>query len=221
MASELAVKGITDRPVLAGCIGPFSLAGRLFGISEIMLELLSAPETIHRLLEKCTDFLLTYIDAFKKKSVHGIIMAEPAAGMLSPQMCQEFSSTYIKTITDNVQDADFFIILHNCGNTNPLLACIQEAGATGIHLGNKCDIVAALNFLDKDRLVLGNLDPAGLFLMGSGEDVMQATTELLEKTSPYQNFIISSGCDIPPGTPQDNLKAFFTAVSEYNKAAHP
>ncbi|HBG17492.1 MAG TPA: hypothetical protein DDW93_11970 [Firmicutes bacterium] len=39
---------------------------------------------------------------------------------------------------------------------------------------------------------------------------------LLEKTSNYNNFIISSGCDIPPETPMENIDAFFEIVRKYN-----
>ena len=36
-ANRLAVENIKDKPVLSGCIGPFSLAGRLYDMSEIMV----------------------------------------------------------------------------------------------------------------------------------------------------------------------------------------
>ncbi|MBS7172993.1 uroporphyrinogen decarboxylase family protein [Blautia caecimuris] len=31
----------------------------------------------------------------------------------------------------------------------------------------------------------------------------------------YPNFVISSGCDIPPAAPLENIQAFFDAVKEY------
>ena len=42
-------------------------------------------------------------------------------------------------------------------------------------------------------------------------------SELLEKTSGYDNFILSSGCDVPPHSPIDNIKAFYQALAEYNE----
>lgn len=33
----------------------------------------------------------------------------------------------------------------------------------------------------------------------------------------YKNFVISSGCDIPPATPWENIDAFFEAVNEFYK----
>jgi len=66
-------------------------------------------------------------------------------------------------------------------------------------------------------LGLGNIDPAGVFKHGSAEYMQQKTLELLTKTKDYKNFIISSGCDIPPGTPLENVNAFYNAVATFNK----
>jgi uroporphyrinogen decarboxylase len=211
-AAELAAKEITDRPVLAGCIGPFSLAARLFGVTEIMMEMLLQPETIHLLLDKCSRFLSDYCLEFKKAGASGIIMAEPAAGMLSPALCREFSSNYVRQIVDATQDDRFIIILHNCGNTDPLFAEMQMTGAAGLHFGNKCNISAALQFLDKDILVMGNLDPVGVFKTSVPDEVSRKTRELLDITGDYPNFVVSSGCDIPPNTPLQNIAAFFDAI---------
>ena len=49
---EKACQEISDRPVLAGCIGPFSLAGRLMDVSEIMILCYEEPELVHAVLGK-------------------------------------------------------------------------------------------------------------------------------------------------------------------------
>ena len=82
-ANRLAAACFTDRPVFAGCIGPYSLAGRLYDMSEIMVAIYIEPDVIQALLEKCTQFLLAYCQALKATGVTGVIMAEPAAGLLS------------------------------------------------------------------------------------------------------------------------------------------
>jgi uroporphyrinogen decarboxylase len=216
-AAQLAVKNISDRPVFAGCIGPFSLAGRLYGLSELMMEILLQPDLIQPLLEKCTSFLMNYCEGYKMLGADGIFMAEPAAGMLSPDDCQNFSSNYIQTIVEHLQDDHFLVILHNCGNTNLLVESMQSTRAGALHFGNSCDIVSALKRINPDRLVMGNLDPVGVFRMGSAEEVYQKTKNLLLDTQAFNNFIISSGCDIPPGVPESNINAFLKAVEDYHK----
>ena len=57
---------ITDRPVLAGIIGPFSLAGRLLDMTEIMILCYEEPEMVETVLEKVTGFLCDYARAFKE-----------------------------------------------------------------------------------------------------------------------------------------------------------
>lgn len=215
-AAELAAKNISDKPVLAGCIGPFSLAGRLFDFSELMVALLINSEEIEMLLEKITSFLIKYIKAFKETGVNGIVIAEPAAGMLSPGDCKIFSSTFIKTIVDEIQDENFLIVYHNCGNTNNLLKEIELTGAGAFHFGNACEITNALKVIDNSKLVMGNIDPVNIFKMADEQTVYNATIELLNKTSEYKNYILSSGCDVPPHIPEENIRAFYKALEDFN-----
>ncbi len=191
-AARLAAAEVTDRPVFAGCIGPFSLAGRLFGMTEIMTEMLMDPDGILALLEKCTVFLETYLQAFAATGVNGVIIAEPAAGLLSPAQCDEFSSVFVRRLISKVQSA------------------------WGLHFGNKIDMVKTLAELPADMLLMGNIDPAGVFRMGTPEQVLAETTRLLEATAAYPNFIISSGCDIPPLVPEANVDAFELALMRFN-----
>lgn len=115
-ANLLAARAIQDRPVFAGCIGPFSLAGRLYDMSEIMVLIYEHPDEAHTLLAKCTQFIEKYCEALKQTGVNGVLMAEPAAGLMSNDDCKTFSSVYVKYIVNKVQDDNFIVVLHNCGN---------------------------------------------------------------------------------------------------------
>jgi uroporphyrinogen decarboxylase len=215
-AAKLAAENIKDRPVFGGHIGPFSLAGRLFDMTEIMVALMLEPETVHTLLEKCTNFLVKYAKAFKETGANGIIMAEPAAGLLSPDMCEEFSSRYIKRIVEAVQDDNFMIILHNCGNTKNLVTSMLSTGAMGFHFGNSVNMLDILPQIPLDRLAFGNIDPASVFKIGTAEEMKSKVWDLLDKTKNYKNFVLSSGCDVPPGTPIENVEAFYETLEKAN-----
>ena len=217
MAAELAARNIKDRPVFAGEIGPFSLAGRLYGMTEIMVALLLEPETAHIVLGKATEFLGNYAKAYKKAGANGIIIAEPAAGLLSPLQCEEFSSRYVKRIVDAVQDDYFMVIIHNCGDTRGLIPSLLSTGAMGFHFGNAVDLKNILPQIPWGRLALGNIDPVGVFKNGNRKDITNAVRKLLEGTAIYKNFVVSSGCDIPPGTPLGNIDAFFETLDKFNR----
>ncbi len=211
-AARLASAAINDRPVFGGCTGPFSLAGRLFDMTEIMTELFLVPETIEALLKKCTTFLKSYIREMKKTGLNGIIMAEPAAGLLDEFLCDRFSSGFIRQIVETVQDDHFLFILHNCGNHGHVTRSMISTGAGGLHFGNSMDMNRALKEVPDNILVLGNIDPVGMFKTAQPADVFRKTSELLEMAANHPNFILSTGCDTPPRIPEENILAFFAAT---------
>ncbi len=217
LAARLCAEEITDRPTLGGLIGPFSLVGRLLDMSQMMLLTAIEPETVHLLLEKTTQFLVEYAKAFKATGCHGLIMAEPAAGLVSPKMSREFSANYIRRVVEAVQDESFIFILHNCGKTEKQVDSMLSTGADALHVGNAVDVRKILDQTPETVPVMGNLDPSGLFRMGNAASVHTATLKLLDETRDYPNFVLSSGCDIPPGTPLENVDAFFTALAEFNR----
>ena len=109
-------------------------------------------------------------------------MAEPAAGLLSDEDCFQYSSLYVKQIIEAVQDDSFAVILHNCGNTGHCTPAMLKTGAKGYHFGNKADMVEALKVCPADVLVMGNLDPVGIFKMALPEIVVRQTEKLLNST---------------------------------------
>lgn len=217
-ANRLAAEHLTDRPVLAGCIGPYSLAGRLYDMSEIMMLIYINPDAAKMLLAKCSEFITNYCFALKEAGANGVVMAEPAAGLLSNEDCQQFSSEYVKDIIAKVQDDDFAVILHNCGNTGNCTQAMVYTGAMGYHFGNKIDMVEALKEVPADALAMGNLDPVSVFKMGSAALMKKETMALLEATKDYPNFVLSSGCDTPPHTPFENIDAFYSTLDEFNQS---
>ena len=210
---------ITDRPVFAGVIGPYSLAGRLMDMTEIMVNCYEEPEMVHTTLEKAEAFLLEYIKAYKAVGADGVVIAEPAAGLLSPGLCGEFSSPDIKRVIEKVQDDNFIVIYHNCGGAvNKLVPQVLETGAAAYHFGNAVDMAEMLAQMPPDILTMGNVDPVSAFRNGTTEFVRSETLRVMKACCGHKNFLISSGCDIPPLSPWENIDAFFAAVEEFYSA---
>ena len=207
---------ITDRPVFAGTIGPFSLAGRLMDVSQAMIYCLDEPDMVHTVLEKCTEFIIKYINSYKAAGADGVLVAEPLAGLLSPSLEEEFSGEYMKKIVQAAQTDDFLVAYHNCGNcTVKQIDSIITNGCRILHFGNAIDMAEMMPKVPENILAMGNIDPAGQFRNGTPESVKAATLELMEKCASYPNFMISSGCDIPPMSSWDNIQAFFDGVNEF------
>ncbi len=215
-AIEKAVKLIDDRPVFAGTIGPFSLAGRLMGVADAMVYCLEEPDMVHTVLDKTTRFLIEYISAYRAVGAGGVLMAEPLAGILSPDLEREFSHGYVRRIVEATQTDEFLIVYHNCGNnTLRQTESIAANGCRALHFGNAVDMGEMVEKIPEDILVMGNVDPAGQFRNGTPESVKAATLELMKRCASHRNFIPSSGCDIPPLSPWENILAFFEGIDAY------
>ena len=215
-AIQKACTKITDRPVFAGVIGPFSLAGRLMGVSDALIYCFEEPDMVHIILEKATEFLIKYCKEYKKAGANGVVMAEPLAGLLSPALADEFSAEYVRRIVKEIQDEEFLMIYHNCGDSAlKTIDTIVTNGCRAFHFGNVIDMEEIMKHIPDNMLAMGNVDPAGEFRNGTSESIYNATQEILRKCGNHSNFVISSGCDIPPMSPWENIDSFFKAVEDF------
>ena len=205
----LKAKGVA-KPVYGGMIGPFSLAGRLMDVTEVMFLMVDEPETVKIVLEKATEFLIAYGRAIKASGADGLFMAEPLAGVVSPDALAEFSAPYVKRIVDALQGAEFPVIYHNCGTSVVRAAeAVFAQGAAGYHFGNAIDLREMLAKAPKEALVMGNLDPVNVLARGTSASIRAACAALRDACGAHSNFVLSSGCDIPTAVPWENLEAFF------------
>lgn len=136
-AIEKAKKRITDRPVLAGIIGPYTLAGRLIGMSEIMMASITDPAMVQTVLEKATEFIIAYAKAYRDAGADGFVMAEPTTGLISPKLARKLSHPYTKAVIDAVQTREYIVVYHNCGESVVKMTEDMSAfHAEGYHFGN-------------------------------------------------------------------------------------
>lgn len=212
-AISLAKATITDKPVLAGVIGPYSLVGRLMDVTEIMYACYDDPDIVHTVLEKTTRFIINYCLALKAAGADGVILAEPLAGLLNADMAEEFSCRYVKRILDAVQSEDFPVVYHNCGSAViAMLPRLFAMGCSAYHFGNAVNMEEVLKNAPLDVLCMGNISPAEKFSSGSAPAMRLAARALMDSCGSYPNFIPSSGCDIPAHAKWDNIMAFFEEV---------
>lgn len=210
-----------DRLVVGGMVGPFSLAARLYGVSEALGLTLTDPGLMHELMARATAFLLNYAAAFREAGADAVFVAEPTAGLLSPRGLAEFSARYVRQMTDALQTGAFSIILHNCAARRAHLAVSLEAGSHALHFGSPMDLAGALDEIPPDRVVMGNLDPAGVFVQGTPETVREKTRQLIALGRAHPNWVLSSGCDLPPTTPLTNVDAFFDVLNHESPSSTP
>ena len=208
-AVRLLKKEEKNKPVLGGVIGPLSLAGSLFGVTN-MLELTIADKAAAiQLIEKCAQFIHAYLQGFKEAGADGVILSEPTAGLLSPRAMSKLSSPYVREMVGRWDDEAFHIVYHNCAAKPVHLGAVVETGAQFFNFGEPMELDAALEKMSDGQIISGNLDPARVFLAEDAGSVVDETRRLLDAFGDNDQFLPGSGCDLPYHTPFENVDAFY------------
>lgn len=101
-------------------------------------------------------------------------------------------------------------VLHICGNTTYILKEMAATGAEGLSLDTAVKLDEVIGSVP-DSVLIGNVDPVRIMLDGTPEKVYENTLDLRKKMKDHNNFILSTGCDLPPKTPHENIQAFVEA----------
>lgn len=72
----------------------------------------------------------------------------------------------------------------------------------------------AFNLIDKDKFVMGNIDPR-LFIMETPIDIKNRTTNLLNAYACIGNWILSTGCDLSPDASIENVERFLLCANKF------
>ena len=88
-----------------------------------------------------------------------------------------------------------------------------QSGARVLHFGAPMDLPSALAQL-RPTSSWPAISILGVFARSTPDQVRAATRALIEATRRFKNYILSSGCDIPPRTPMENIEAFYEAARQ-------
>lgn len=216
---EMMKLGLPDDVlVCAYVIGPVTLSGLLEGAQQVAIDSVLAPEKLDEICKFSTSTIIEYARALVNAGADIICILEPTGVILGPQQFERFSGQYVHHIIQSYKYAGIDTVLHICGNTMHLIDGMVESGAGGLSLDSPetgVDLVKVLQKVPQNVAIIGNINPVSVMKDGTVEDIRKAAAELLEKTREFPNFIFSTGCDLPPGTPLKNMQTFMDVVRNF------
>jgi len=216
-AVETAVRQIGALTyVLPTLRGPLLAASQLRGVQEILMDLIDWPDKAEAILDFTTETALRLGRWLLGSGARGLVLGEATCSpnFISPRFYRRFVLPRHKELVRGLKAAGWLAVgLHICGD---ITAILDDIVATGVDF---CDVdyqVPAGKAIDlaRNRIALrGNLDPSADFRFGQPGEIEARTRALLQDVT-GSRWILSSGCDIPPGTPPENLTAFARATAE-------
>ncbi|MBN1248824.1 MAG: uroporphyrinogen decarboxylase family protein [Anaerolineae bacterium] len=205
-----------DVPLGAYVVGPFSFAGLMMGATEIAMATVDDPDLVHAAATYATEVITPYALALAEAGAQMICILEPTATFISPRAFKRFSGVYVQQIVAALaaSEADPMTILHVCGKTKHLVPAMCDTGVQGLSLDAPMDMVGTIRKMPGDVVLVGNIDPVAVMVRSTPQQVRATTQALGRAMAPYPNFVMSTGCDLPPETPLANIEAFMMAARE-------
>jgi MtaA/CmuA family methyltransferase len=199
-------------PIMGWVEGGLAEAADLRGDTSILIDLYDRPEWMRELLEIIVEVEIAFARAQIEAGADIIGLGDAIASQVSPEMYAEFALPYEQRIFEAIHEAGGLARLHICGNTSRIVALMLDSGADIIDLDWMVDIKSAAYTYGEYPVICGNFDPVQVMLQGSPEDVYQATQYCIQNGGP--RLISAAGCEIPDGTPHENLQAQTRAINE-------
>lgn len=210
------LKKETNKKVGGYVISPFTLAGLLMGAQNLAVNTIMNNKLCHQVLAFALKTIIPYARAQQQAGADFIVLLEPTAVLLSPELFDDFVVPYV---TDMTEKLDVPVVLHVCGNSTDLVPLMCKTGVQGLSLDSPVDFLDISKDVPEDIVLIGNLSPVDVLLNMDYKGVYHETVKFLKSTSHMQNLILSTGCDLPPETPLENVSAFMQAAVDFNKAA--
>ncbi len=194
-------------------IGPFTLAGHLIGVESLLEHTIEDPELTMKVVNHCQDMLEPLVEAYIAAGAHNVVILEPTASssIISPKFFEKYSETDLSKMVSRIHKGGAKATIHICGNTLPILRAMCNTKADALSIDSVVDLKEAKKIAKGRATLIGNVDTT-LILTASKEDVYKATVDCIRNAAQEGGFILSTGCDVPLETPEQNLQELVNAA---------
>ena len=191
-------------------LGPFTLAGQVMDLNELLKMSFKQPEEAEAILSKLSEMVIGVAKAYADAGADFLSLREMGAtsDVLSPRSFKK----QIKQFSEQILAAiDIPKVYHICGDTNVIITDMADIGADAVSVDQKNDLAASREKIGEDVVLFGNLNPWEVFTEGTVDDVINGVREAMGAGADA----VWPGCDMWPDTSVDNLKAWVKTQHEF------
>lgn len=206
------------------CAGPITTAIAVRPVDKVLRDMRKHPEELHRLLQACVNHSLQWIEMFYKETGSSAVgFADPVTttDIMGNEYFREFSKPYLKKLIDGiVKITGNKPSIHICGHTKKILEDLVEIGMVSFSIDNCESMKEAKDMIGTQVFLSGNVAPVDVMQKGTIDDVIHAVRTCLEEgaDSPC-GYMLTTGCQLPIGTPKENIDAYIYAARKYGRGA--
>jgi MtaA/CmuA family methyltransferase len=190
--------------------GPAAEAADLRGVSNFMIDLMDDQPFALELMEVCVNVGIEFARAQIEAGADTIGIGDAIASQISPRIYQNFIQPKEKRLIQAIQAMGAWVRLHICGNITHLLPDIAELGVDLLDVDHMVKLTTVRKMVGDKVVITGNINPVDVLTVTPQSIRSTITTIYKEIGNPY---MVNAGCEIPAGTPVENLKALCEPLS--------
>ena len=205
-AAALLKQRVGEYKLIEGWIeGPCAEAADLRGINTLMVDFFDDPKFVRELFEFTLEMGIRFARAQTRAGADMIGVGDAAASLVGPQFYNEYVWPYEKRLVDELHAMGARVRLHICGNISAILEPIGKLGCDIVDLDFMVSVAQARSAMGEKQVLLGNIDPVRGLKNGTSESVTRSIAQCHREAGP--RYIVGAGCEIPLGTPPENVQA--------------
>ncbi|HJO91885.1 MAG TPA: uroporphyrinogen decarboxylase family protein [Victivallales bacterium] len=197
--------------ILGWVEGPACLAAELRGMCNYMMDTFDDESYVCDLMDICLNTAIDFAKAQCKAGCDTIGVGDAVVSQLSPDLYERIILPREKILIDEIHDAGAYVKLHICGNITNHLDAISDLDIDIIDIDHMVNIKNVRDKLKNKVAITGNLDPVADIMNGTPDKIRDSFKRIYDLVgNPY---MVNAGCEIPSGTPIENLKALCSPIT--------
>jgi len=197
--------------ILGWVEGPAAEAADLRDTINFIYDLVDDPAYAADLMDRCLEVAIAFAKAQLETGADTIGIGDAIASQLSPDLYEQLIQPREKQLVRAIQEAGGRVRLHICGDITHLLPGIADLGVDILDVDHMVDLARVRAVVGPRVVIAGNLDPAEAILRGTPDTIREGIGRCRDQAG--WPFMVCAGCEIPSGTPPENLKALCEPLS--------
>lgn len=194
-----------ERSILGWVEGPAAEAADLRGVTTFLMDLIDDEAFLRDLMDRCVDVGIAFARAQVEAGADTIGIGDAICSQMSPGAYETLVLPREKRLIEGVHEAGGLVRMHICGNTTHLLPLVATLGVDLYDCDWMVDMSAARAALGPHVALTGNLDPVSAVKDSTPERIRAGLAAIYATVG--NRYMTGAGCEIPSGTPPENLKA--------------
>ncbi len=210
MAVREYAERAADYSILGWVEGPAAEAADLRGAEAFLVDLIDDEDYACEVMDLCVENAIAFAKAQADAGCDMIAFGDAIASQVGPVLYEDLIQPREKRLVEALKTMGVKVKVHICGNITALLPGLADLRPDVLDCDHMVSLAKAREVLPAGTVLAGNLDPVETVMRGTPASIREAVRKAVDAAGfPY---FVNAGCEIPSGTPPENLKALCESI---------